>query len=154
MVYQNIPGKMRAKKAKTLLVLLGLGERSGHKPAELSGGQRQRVAITRALANEPTGNLDSKTGQEIMHKDEGYTVNIMKSLLESGLLGAVSGLIGISIGAGLSFLISTLGNFPIVVSWTSLAAGLIFAIATTVIAGVYPANKAARLDPVEALRAE
>jgi putative ABC transport system permease protein len=75
-------------------------------------------------------------------------------LLESGLLGAVSGLIGITIGAGISFLISTFGDFPIAVSWTSLAAGLIFAIVTTVVAGVYPANKAARLDPVEALRAE
>jgi putative ABC transport system permease protein len=75
-------------------------------------------------------------------------------LLESGLLGAVSGLIGITIGAGISFVISSLGNFPIAVTWTSLAAGLIFAIVTTVIAGVYPANKAARLDPVEALRAE
>jgi len=75
-------------------------------------------------------------------------------LLESGLLGAVSGLIGITIGAGISFVISTLGNFPIAVTWTSLAAGLIFAIVTTMIAGVYPANKAARLDPVEALRAE
>ncbi|MCX9081107.1 MAG: ABC transporter permease [Candidatus Methanoperedens sp.] len=75
-------------------------------------------------------------------------------LLESGLLGAVSGLIGITIGAGISFLISTLGDFPIAVTWTSLAAGLIFAIVTTMVAGVYPANKAARLDPVEALRAE
>jgi putative ABC transport system permease protein len=75
-------------------------------------------------------------------------------LLESGLLGLVSGLIGITIGAGISFLISKLGDFPISVTWTSLAAGLLFAILTTVIAGVYPANKAARLDPVEALRAE
>lgn len=75
-------------------------------------------------------------------------------ILESGLLGFVSGLIGITIGAGISILISTLGAFPISVTWTSLAIGLVFGVITTTVAGVYPANKAARLDPVEALRAE
>ncbi|PWB52746.1 MAG: ABC transporter permease [Candidatus Methanoperedenaceae archaeon] len=75
-------------------------------------------------------------------------------MLESGLLGLVSGLIGITIGAGISILISTLGSIPIAVTWSSLAMGLLFGIITTIVAGVYPANKAARLDPVEALRAE
>ncbi|CAD7771224.1 MacB-like periplasmic core domain protein [Candidatus Methanoperedenaceae archaeon GB37] len=75
-------------------------------------------------------------------------------MLESGLLGLVSGMIGITIGATISLLISTLGNFPLKVSWTSLAIGLAFGIITTTMAGVYPANKAARLDPVEALRRE
>ncbi len=75
-------------------------------------------------------------------------------MLESGLLGFVSGLIGITIGAGISILISTLGAIPIAVTWTSLVVGLVFGVITTTIAGVYPANKAAKLDPVEALRAE
>lgn len=75
-------------------------------------------------------------------------------ILESGFLGLVSSLIGIVIGAGISILISTLGSIPIAVTWTSLALGLLFGVVMTMAAGVYPANKAARLDPVEALRAE
>ena len=75
MVYAGVSKEKRHERAKEVLKLVGLEDRMLHKPNELSGGQRQRVAVARALVNhpsiiladEPTGNLDSKTSYEIMN---------------------------------------------------------------------------------------
>jgi putative ABC transport system ATP-binding protein len=87
LIYSSISKRERRDRAMAALRQVGLENRALHRPNELSGGQRQRVAIARALINrpailladEPTGNLDSKTGEEIMAtiqdlNDQGATI--------------------------------------------------------------------------------
>ena len=69
-----MPGRLRKKRAREMLTMVGLGDRLDHHPGQLSGGQQQRVAIARSLVtnpsmlmgDEPTGNLDSKTSREVI----------------------------------------------------------------------------------------
>ncbi|SRR6056297_1292838 len=91
MIFQEVPRNKREKRARRLLTEVGLEDRLHHHPNELSGGERQRVSIARALSNnppvlladEPTGNLDSKTSKKIMklitdlYKKEGKTMIIV-----------------------------------------------------------------------------
>lgn len=87
---QKIPENEIAEKAKACVELVGLGHRLNHKPNQLSGGQQQRIAIARALVtdpaillvDEPTGNLDSASGEQVMEllsklNDKGTTICIV-----------------------------------------------------------------------------
>jgi len=88
MTYARVPRSERAERAMKLLEIVGMDDRATHKPNELSGGQKQRTAIARAMANdpdviladEPTGALDSETGQKVLsvfrdlNRDHGKTV--------------------------------------------------------------------------------
>ncbi|MDF2593271.1 MAG: peptide transporter ATP-binding protein [Clostridia bacterium] len=96
MLYAGVSLKERARRAKELLELVGMGDRIHHLPNELSGGQKQRVAIARSLVNdpsiiladEPTGALDSKTGDMVMdifkkvHKEKKKTILVITHSME------------------------------------------------------------------------
>jgi len=89
MLYASVPAPERHRRAREALERVGLAQRAGHTPAELSGGQQQRVAIARALVNqpqliladEPTGALDSKTSEDIMHVLAGLNAQGMTVVL-------------------------------------------------------------------------
>ena len=103
LTYLHIPAEERKKKVNEIMKRMGISHRAKHYPQQLSGGQQQRVAIARAvvsdpkiiLADEPTGNLDSKNGQEVMElltelNKEGTTiVMVTHSQRDAGFAGRI-----------------------------------------------------------------
>ncbi|MGI6586877.1 MAG: ABC transporter ATP-binding protein [Lutisporaceae bacterium] len=89
LIFKGVPKAVREKKAKDMLKAVGLGERMNHKPSQMSGGQQQRVSIARAFisnpeivyADEPTGNLDTKTSIEIMDLITGMAEEFKQTLI-------------------------------------------------------------------------
>jgi macrolide transport system ATP-binding/permease protein len=94
-IYAGMDSMQRKQRVAGLLDLLGLGDRTRHRPSQLSGGQQQRVSIARALMNggaailadEPTGALDSRSGAEVLHfleelADQGHTIVIITHDME------------------------------------------------------------------------
>ena len=103
MIYRGVSSVERRARSGKLLRSVGLGDRIEHRPNELSGGERQRVAIARALANnppliladEPTGNLDSKSGREILKiltalNRQGTTLVMVTHACENGVTGSIA----------------------------------------------------------------
>jgi putative ABC transport system ATP-binding protein len=101
--YGDLPEKAQRQRVKEVLERLGLAHRASHHPSQLSGGQQQRVAIARAvaarpallLADEPTGNLDSAHGQEVMRllrelNEEGMTLVMVTHSAEHAALASRS----------------------------------------------------------------
>lgn len=97
LLYLGVPKKERRVRVEEALELVGLESRARHKPQELSGGQQQRVAVARSLvgnpklilADEPTGNLDSRNGDDVMHllallKEKGATILMVTHAPEYG----------------------------------------------------------------------
>lgn len=75
-------------------------------------------------------------------------------LLDAGILGLVSSLVGIALGSAVSGAVGSLAGLPSLVTMQSITVGLLFGTVSTIVAGVYPASMAAKLDPIEALRSE
>src|SRR5438309_7939074 len=98
MLVSRVPGKKARKRALEMLDRVGLSDRARHRPAELSGGQRQRVTVARALTNdpaivwadEPTGNLDSESANDVMdllcrfNREYSQTLVVVTHALEVG----------------------------------------------------------------------
>ena len=100
--------------------------------------------------------VTERTREIGIRKALGATFNniMMQFLIESVVIGVIGGLIGIVLGCGLSYLIASVGGFNTVITWLPIVVSFSFSVGIGLLFGILPARKAARLDPIEALRYE
>ena len=79
---------------------------------------------------------------------------LLQFIIESGLMATAGGVIGVLFGVGVGFAISQFAGFPMAIAWWSVVVGLLVATSVGIFFGVYPARKAAMLDPITALRSD
>ncbi|HTX44463.1 MAG TPA: FtsX-like permease family protein, partial [Methanocella sp.] len=108
------------------------------------------------IMNVMTLTVKERTKEIGLMKAVGATTTDVRKvfLAESALLGLFSGIGGVVLAAAIAAIIGYYAKLSIPVSWQNAAIGILFGLAVTVVFGVYPANQAARLDPIEALRTE
>jgi putative ABC transport system ATP-binding protein len=179
LLYRGVAGPERRRLARQALERVGLAHRLGHRPTALSGGERQRVAIARALAgrpevvlaDEPTGNLDSTTSADLVAllralNRQGVTLVVVthdhsvaaamtrhaQFLVESLLLATLGGATGVAAGAAVTVAVAHQRQWTVLIPAVAVWGGLAAATIIGAVAGLYPALRAARLAPTDALR--